>query len=104
MSEVVSMTLSRPSAKEAIRKVCYLHGGRLELPSKDHVIARQLFSPNSIENPLILTACTVCNQKKENDEAYATLYIQTASANETNSKATEAFKRTINNAKKQQRH
>ncbi len=89
------MSRRRPSSP--LRKNCYLCGKKPTQPSKEHVVPRHIFSPNVIENPLILTACTACNQaKKENDE-YAAVVLQGTTESPD---SYEAFTKTLNSAKR----
>lgn len=53
----------------ALLKQCYLCGATNNL-TKEHVFSRNLFRPNDIEKPVILSACSKCNSVKENIEDY----------------------------------
>lgn len=62
-----------------VMKSCYLCGGTLVDPSREHVVAKSVFSPNSLENPLILKACLIHNQEKRRDDEYSSLLVQATS-------------------------
>ncbi len=62
-----------------VMKSCYLCGSALVDPSREHVVAKSVFSPNALENPLILKACLVHNQAKRKDDEYSSLLVQATS-------------------------
>jgi len=54
---------------QSLRSACYLCG-KTDAPTKEHVFSRNLFRPDDIEHPIVLTACSACNAKKETIEDY----------------------------------
>lgn len=62
------------SKKTPIRTACYLCGATDRL-TKEHVIARTFFRPDSLEHQIILSACVRCNGKKEHDEDYTYIHF-----------------------------
>lgn len=60
----------RPLPKPAKSKLCYLCSKSADIPTREHVFARQLFAPDELEDPIILTACKSCNEEKALDEEY----------------------------------
>lgn len=67
----------RPS--HMVMQSCYLCGSTLVNPSREHVVAKSIFSPNSLQDPLILKACLVHNQAKRSDDEYSSLLVQATS-------------------------
>jgi hypothetical protein len=59
---------------DPVRGACYLCGTK-ENPTREHVFSRNLFRPNDIEHPIILTACSACNARKEGIEDYVFTYM-----------------------------
>lgn len=84
--------LPRLQSSHAAMNSCYLCGGPLVTPTREHVIAKSIFSPNSLDNPLILKACHIHNQQKRKDDEYSSLLVQATSVS-TNSGA--AFKKSL---------
>lgn len=60
--------------RELIRQACYLCGSTDDL-TKEHIFSRNLFKPDDLEKPIILSACSKCNSAKENIEDYVFTHI-----------------------------
>lgn len=77
------------------RAACYLCG-TTDSPTREHIFSRNLFRPDDIEHPVILTACKTCNARKENIEDYAFLHMiwtsETPEAEKQRKRFGEAYK------------
>lgn len=94
---IIKRTVERKAAPRhdklthTVRKHCYLCGisadeRKLE---KEHIFPKGLFAPNSIEQPIILSACTVCNRAKAHDEEYVMPHLAITSANDPQAEASQ---------------
>lgn len=76
---VTAYPLPQLRQSHEVMKSCYLCGGILVIPTKEHIIAKSIFCPNSLDNPLILKACYKHNQEKRRDDEYSSLLVQATS-------------------------
>ena len=70
-------TIRRMVSVSTLEGACYLCGLKTEKEklTREHLVARTFFKPNTLQNPLILNACKQCNNTKgKTEEKVSTLF------------------------------